>query len=130
MNNNTNKIAAIYTRVSTTYQEEANSLEKQKERCFQEAKEKGYKFSQIYIDVESGSKDDRTGFLEMLSDMKEYKFHRHSICGKKESKRCYICNHDEYCKKSIDSESLEKYILDQIINFNSNKTITDISYLK
>ncbi|MGL5595292.1 MAG: hypothetical protein ACRDDH_15275, partial [Cetobacterium sp.] len=36
----------------------------------------------------------------------------------------------ECCKKSIDSESLEKSILDQIINFNSNKTITDISYLE
>lgn len=67
--------AAIYIRVSTTYQEEGNSLEKQKERCLQEVKEKGYEVSQIYTDVESGSKDDRTGFLQMLSDMKEHKFH-------------------------------------------------------
>lgn len=75
MNNNTNKVAAIYIRVSTTYQEEGNSLEKQKERCLQEAKEKRYEVSQIYTDVESGSKDDRTGFLQMLNDMKEHKFH-------------------------------------------------------
>lgn len=75
MNNQINKIAAIYIRVSTTYQEEGNSLEKQKERCLQEAKEKGYEVSQIYTDVESGSKDDRTGFLQMLNDMKEHKFH-------------------------------------------------------
>lgn len=75
MNNKTNKIAAIYIRVSTTYQEEGSSLEKQKERCLQEAKEKGYDVSQIYTDVESGSKDDRTGFLQMLNDMKEHKFH-------------------------------------------------------
>lgn len=69
------KISAIYARVSTTYQEEGNSLEKQKERCIQEAKEKGYEVSQIYTDVESGGKDDRTGFLQMLKDMKEHKFH-------------------------------------------------------
>lgn len=75
MSNNINKIAAIYIRVSTTYQEEANSLEKQKERCLQEAKEKGYEVSQIYTDVESGSKYDRTGFLQMLNDMKEHNFH-------------------------------------------------------
>lgn len=75
MDTETNKIVAIYIRVSTTYQEEGNSLEKQKERCLQEAKEKGYEVSQIYTDVESGSKDDRTGFLQMLNDMKEHKFH-------------------------------------------------------
>ncbi|MGL4652481.1 recombinase family protein [Cetobacterium sp.] len=75
MNNKINKIAAIYIRVSTTYQEEGNSLEKQKERCLQEAKEKGYEISEIYTDVESGSKDDRSGFLQMLTDMKLHKFH-------------------------------------------------------
>lgn len=66
---------AIYIRVSTIYQEEGNSLENQKERCLQAAIERGYMVSKIYTDVESGSKDDRSGFLEMLSDMKEHKFH-------------------------------------------------------
>ncbi|MGL5624594.1 recombinase family protein [Cetobacterium sp.] len=74
MINSKNKTSAIYIRVSTTYQEEGNSLEKQKERCLQEAKEKGYEVSEIYTDVESGSKDDRSGFLQMLSDMKQSKF--------------------------------------------------------
>lgn len=57
-------------------------------------------------------------------------YYGHNIYGKKGSKRYYICSHDKCCKKSIDSESLEKSILDQIIHFNSNKTITDISHVE
>lgn len=68
------KIVSIYIRVSTTYQEEGNSLEKQKERCLQEAREKGYQVNKVYADVESGSKDDRVEFMQMINDMKEKKF--------------------------------------------------------
>lgn len=73
--NTERKKAAIYIRVSTAYQEEGNSLEKQKERCLQEARERGYEVSQVYTDVESGSKNDRIGFLQMMNDMEKHKFH-------------------------------------------------------
>ncbi|MGL5625007.1 recombinase family protein, partial [Cetobacterium sp.] len=65
---------AIYIRVSTISQEEGNSLENQRERCNQAATERGYVVSKTYTDVESGSKDNRSGFLQMLNDMKEHKF--------------------------------------------------------
>ncbi|MGL4903050.1 MAG: recombinase family protein, partial [Cetobacterium sp.] len=58
-------------------------------------------------------------------------YYGHSIHGKKGGpNRYYLCSNKECCKKFIESEDLEQSILDQIINFNSSKIISDTSYLE
>lgn len=62
--------AAIYVRVSTEMQEEADSLSRQIERCRQYCSFKEIEVFKIYQDVESGAVDDRISLNEMKNDMK------------------------------------------------------------
>ncbi|WP_435307874.1 recombinase family protein [Sebaldella termitidis] len=66
--------AAIYARVSTTMQEDNESLKFQIEKCKDFCKLKGYKLLKIIQDVESGGKDTRVGFLELQEDIKNSAF--------------------------------------------------------
>lgn len=59
------KKAVIYNRVSTVMQEKVNSLELQTKQCEEFAAAKGYKVIAILTDVESGTKDDREGYLKL-----------------------------------------------------------------
>lgn len=61
----------IYCRVSTDIQEEKDSLNKQIERCRAYALARDFEIVEVITDVESGSKDDRAGYLhlqELISD--------------------------------------------------------------
>lgn len=63
------KNVVLYCRVSTEMQEEADSLKNQISRCNSYCEAKGFKVVKIYSDVESGAKDERKEFQEMLSSI-------------------------------------------------------------
>lgn len=68
------KKAVIYNRVSTFMQEKVNSLELQTKQCEEFARSKGYKIIAILTDVESGTKDDREGYLKLKELIKAKAF--------------------------------------------------------
>lgn len=57
--------AAIYCRVSTTMQEDSNSLENQISRCKQYCDFRGFEIDKVYTDVETGINDSRPAFLDI-----------------------------------------------------------------
>ena len=64
----------IYARVSTTMQEDNESLKFQIEKCKDFCKLKEYEIKKIIQDVESGGKDTRVGFLELQEEIKKSTF--------------------------------------------------------
>ncbi|MGL6119732.1 MAG: recombinase family protein, partial [Fusobacteriaceae bacterium] len=66
--------AIIYVRVSTTMQEDGDSLIYQKKKCEDFCALKGYEITQIIEDVESGANDDRVGFLELQKEIRNTQF--------------------------------------------------------
>ena len=66
--------AVIYARVSTTMQEDNESLKFQIQKCKDFCKIKGYKITKILQDVESGGKDRRAGFLELKNNVENSTF--------------------------------------------------------
>ncbi|MDR2879435.1 MAG: recombinase family protein, partial [Fusobacteriales bacterium] len=62
--------AVIYARVSTTMQEDNESLKYQIIKCQEFCNLKEYNIIKIIQDVESGGKDTRAGFLELQEDIK------------------------------------------------------------
>lgn len=66
--------ALIYARVSTTMQEDGDSLVYQKKKCEDYCELKGYEVYKIIEDVESGANDDRKGFLELQEEIAKRKF--------------------------------------------------------
>ncbi len=66
--------AMIYCRVSTIMQEEKESLQYQIKKCQDYCSLQGYEVKRVITDVESGSKDDREGFLELQSEIKNKTF--------------------------------------------------------
>lgn len=66
--------ALIYARVSTTMQEDGNSLLYQIKKCEDYCKLKGYEIYKVIEDVESGANDDRVGFLKLQEEIGNRKF--------------------------------------------------------
>lgn len=65
---------AIYIRVSTDKEEQKTSLQNQKDLFFKYISDKGWDIGKMYIDIESGTKDKREQFQQMISDAKNKKF--------------------------------------------------------
>ena len=61
----------IYARVSTTMQEDNESLKYQIIKTQEYAISKGYHIKKVISDVESGGKDDRPGFLELQKEIQK-----------------------------------------------------------
>lgn len=61
---------AIYCRVSTNSQD----IEKQEEICRRFCEAKQWNIFKVYKDIESGIKESRPEFNELLEDMRHYKF--------------------------------------------------------
>ena len=68
------KKCIIYTRVSTTMQEDNDSLKYQILKTQDYAISKGYNIKKVISDVDSGGKDDRIGFLELQNEIKKKSF--------------------------------------------------------
>ena len=66
--------AIIYVRVSTTMQEDSDSLIYQKKKCEDFCSLKNYEVIKIIEDVESGANDDRIGFLDLQKEIKNNQF--------------------------------------------------------
>ena len=66
--------AIIYARVSTTMQEDNESLKYQILKAQDYALLKGYNIKKVISDVESGGKDDRPGFIELLEEIQQKTF--------------------------------------------------------
>ena len=64
----------IYARVSTTMQEDNESLKYQIIKTQEYAISKGYHIKKVISDVESGGKDDRPGFLELQKEIQKKSF--------------------------------------------------------
>ncbi|MCP1225404.1 recombinase family protein [Sebaldella sp. S0638] len=64
----------IYARVSTTMQEDNESLKYQIIKTQEYAISKGYHIKRVISDVESGGKDDRPGFLELMKEIHKKSF--------------------------------------------------------
>ncbi|NJJ35105.1 recombinase family protein [Clostridioides difficile] len=65
---------AIYIRVSTDKEEQKTSLQNQKDLFFKYISDKGWDIGKMYIDIESGTKDKREQFQQMISDAKNRSF--------------------------------------------------------
>ena len=65
---------AIYIRVSTDKEEQKTSLQNQKDLFFKYVADKNWDIGKIYVDIESGTKDKREQFQNMISDAKSKKF--------------------------------------------------------
>ncbi|UUV16990.1 recombinase family protein [Fusobacteria bacterium ZRK30] len=63
-----------YVRVSTTMQEEKDSLKTQIKKIESYCDLHDYELYKIYEDVDSGANDERTGFKTLLKDIKKKKF--------------------------------------------------------
>lgn len=63
------KNVAVYCRVSTEMQEESDSLQNQINRCKSYCEAKGYNVVKVYSDVESGAKDERKEFQELMNSI-------------------------------------------------------------
>ena len=77
MNDNEQKVVAIYTRVSTFDQaREGHSLEEQERRLKAKCEAEGYKVYKVYTDAGISGKDTehRPAYQQMLKDMKKGKF--------------------------------------------------------
>ena len=68
------KKCIIYTRVSTTMQEDNDSLKYQILKTQDYAISKVYNIKKVISDVDSGGKDDRIGFLELRNEIKKKSF--------------------------------------------------------
>ena len=68
------KKCIIYTRVSTTMQEDNDSLKYQILKTQDYAISKGYNIKKVISDVDSGGKDDRIGFLELQNEIRKKSF--------------------------------------------------------
>ncbi len=64
----------IYARVSTTMQEDNESLKYQIIKTQEYAISKGYHIKKVISDVESGGKDDRPGFIELQQEIENKSF--------------------------------------------------------
>lgn len=61
--------ALIYARVSTTMQDEKESLTFQKKKCEDFCRVKGFEIYKTLEDVESGANDERDGFIELQKEI-------------------------------------------------------------
>lgn len=68
------KKAIIYCRVSTTMQEENDSLKNQIKQCKEYCKNKGLIVTNIFSDVESGTHDDRKEYLKLKEEIEKNNF--------------------------------------------------------
>lgn len=66
--------AIIYCRVSTTMQEENDSLKNQIKQCKEYCKSKGLIVTNIFSDVESGTHDDRNEYLKLKDEIEKDNF--------------------------------------------------------
>lgn len=66
--------AVGYIRVSTDKEEQAQSLENQKNLVISFIKEKGFSFSDFYIDIESGTTPNREALKRLIEDVEKNKF--------------------------------------------------------
>lgn len=66
--------ALIYTRVSTTMQEDRQSLHFQIEKCKDFCQFKGFEVYNILEDVQSGADDDREGFIKLQKEIDKKSF--------------------------------------------------------
>ena len=66
--------ALIYTRVSTTMQEDRQSLHFQIEKCKDFCQFKGFEVYNILEDVQSGANDDREGFIKLQKEIDKKSF--------------------------------------------------------
>lgn len=62
---------AIYARVSTGSEEQANALEQQLDRLLSKAEQKGDNDPLKYIDIDSGTNDDRPELARLLADCRQ-----------------------------------------------------------
>lgn len=69
------KTVIIYARVSTVMQEDKESLDFQIKKCKDYCKLHNLKVIEVLQDVESGGKDNREGFLELMEKIKTKKFY-------------------------------------------------------
>ena len=80
------KRIAVYIRVSKDRLEQKSSLKNQKDMFIQFAKEKNYTIFDFYVDIDSGTKENRPDFERLLKDAQEKKFD--IICSKELSRLC------------------------------------------
>jgi site-specific DNA recombinase len=65
---------AVYVRVSTDKEEQKASLKYQKDLFYRYIEEKGWDFSEFYVDVQSGTTAKRKQLQKMIEDAEAKKF--------------------------------------------------------
>lgn len=65
---------AVYVRVSTDREEQKTSLDNQKSLFYNFISQQGWDLFDFYIDIESGTTDNRDGFKQLIQDAEKKKF--------------------------------------------------------
>lgn len=111
---------AIYIRVSTNKEEQKTSIQNQKDLFLSYVTERGWDIYDIYIDIESGTKDNRTNFQKMMSDAKNRKFD--VILAKELSRLARNSKLSHDIKFIAENNNINLITLDNAINTVDNPT--------
>lgn len=65
---------AVYVRVSTDREEQKSSLDNQKSLFYNFISQQGWDLFDFYVDIESGTTDNRAGFKQLIEDAENKKF--------------------------------------------------------
>lgn len=117
---------AIYIRVSTDKEEQKTSLENQKDLFLNYVAEKKWDIFKIYQDIESGTKDNREAFQQMISDAKDKKFD--IILAKELSRLARNSKLSHDIKYLAEQNNIHIITLDNAINTLENSSIGNILF--
>jgi site-specific DNA recombinase len=106
-------VVAGYARVSSIAQGKGESLQEQEKAIREYAEKEGWKIHQVYIDRETGIRDDRTNFQKMKEEARARKFSKILFCkldrfGRSASDN--LVNFDFYSELEVDLICLDQNI--------------------
>lgn len=111
--------AVGYIRVSTDKEEQAQSLENQKNLIISFIKEKGFSFAGFYVDVESGTTSNREELKRLIEDVKKDKFDL--VISKELSRLARNGELSHKLKNDFQSHNIHMITLDGAIDTTNNQ---------